>query len=59
VQDSAARGHKGFQPWSGGLPGPSHIRGDFLPNRSEIDDAVKKSKDIIQRYKQSCSCQQN
>ena len=61
VQDSAARGHKGFQPWSGGatplhIPSARHINGDWNPSRAEKAAAVQKSKGIIQRFKQSCSC---
>jgi RHS repeat-associated protein len=60
VQDSAARGHKGFQPWSGGVggvPGPAHINGDFLPTNAERHDAINKSKDIIKRYRTQCKCE--
>jgi RHS repeat-associated protein len=57
AQDSAASGHRGFQPWSGGIPSPSHIRGDILPSQRSYADAIKKSKEILDRYRQACSCE--
>lgn len=56
VQDSAASGHRGFQPWAGGIPGPHHLRGDLLPSSSSLDLAIKKSKDVIDRYNERCGC---
>ena len=56
VQDSAAGGHKGFQPWSGGLPSASHMNRDFFPKPQEWDDAKQKSKDLMERYKRRCGC---
>jgi RHS repeat-associated protein len=60
VQDSAARGHKGFQPWYGGstplhIPSLSHINGDWNPSAAEKTEAVQKSRGIIQRFKKSCN----
>lgn len=56
VQDSAAAGHRGFQPWFGGVPDPAHIRGDVLPSKRSLDGAIEKSKEVIRRYKASCPC---
>jgi hypothetical protein len=56
VQDSAARGHKGFQCWAGGLPTRKHAAGDFFPTVAEWNDAVQKSKDLLARYKEVCPC---
>ncbi|WP_082552064.1 Ig-like domain-containing protein [Massilia sp. Root351] len=56
VQDSAASGHRGFQPWAGGIPSPRHLRGDVLPSLSSLDLAIKKSKDVIDRYNERCGC---
>jgi len=56
VQDSAASGHKGFQPWTGGLPGPRHIKGDFLPSQASYTEAIQKSRDVIDRYNKTCGC---
>jgi RHS repeat-associated protein len=60
VQDSAARGHQGFQPWNGGatplhVPSLSHINGDWNPSAAEKAEAVQKSKTIIQRFKETCA----
>jgi hypothetical protein len=56
VQDSAARGHKGFQPWFGGVPSKEHVAGDADPTPDEVTDAVEKSKNVLQRYKEKCTC---
>jgi RHS repeat-associated protein len=57
LQDSFAAGHKNFQPWAGGLPTPSHLRGDVLPSPTTLNKAVVASKALILRYKQICECQ--
>ncbi len=56
VQDSAARGHKGFQSWSGGVPSGSHTQSDFFPSANEWQEALQKSRDVVQRIKERCSC---
>jgi RHS repeat-associated protein len=56
VQDSTAAGHRGFQPWSGGVPGLAHLRGDVVPSKRSLDSAIEKSKEIIDRYKSTCPC---
>jgi len=56
VQDSAAAGHRGFQAWSGGIPGPRHLRGDIMPSKRSWDEAVSKSKAVLAQSK-VCGCQ--
>jgi len=56
VQDSAADGHKGFQPWSGGLPSRSHAKADFFPSKESWAEGVQKTKDLIGRHKEKCGC---
>jgi len=60
VQDMFPRGHMGFQPWDGGMfggvPGPAHVMGDVLPSRSTYDKAIKKSREILDKYKMNCPC---
>ena len=56
AQDSAASGHKDFQPWYGGMPSRSHLKGDFFPNGAEWSDAVQKSREVIDRYETRCQC---
>ena len=56
VQDSAASGHKGFQKWNGGMPSASHLHGDFLPGDGEWQDAVQKTKQLMDRFKRRCGC---
>jgi hypothetical protein len=63
AQDSAAGGHKGFQPWDGGsgplhLPSRSHIQADTFPSAAELADAVEKSREVLKRYKEKCQCNQ-
>jgi RHS repeat-associated protein len=57
VQDSYARGHGGFQPWSGGLPKPSHVYHDAYPSRSERTGAVNASAGLIRKYNTNCQNQ--
>lgn len=56
VQDSAASGHKDFPQWFGGLPSASHLKGDFVPEDAEWQDAVQKTKQLMDRYKRRCGC---
>lgn len=58
VQDSAARGHKGFQPYSGLLSLPlEHLLGDAFPTNAEYQEGVTKSVEVLNRYKKRCpSC---
>jgi RHS repeat-associated protein len=61
AQDSAARGHTGFQPWNGGstplhIPSASHIEGDANPNSAEKAQAVQNSIAILARYRKTCGC---
>jgi RHS repeat-associated protein len=59
VQDTSPAGHRGFQAWSGGfggVPSPAHLRGDVLPSKRTLDDAIGKSREVLQRYKASCPC---
>lgn len=56
AEDSAARGHKGFQPWSGGIPSASHLEGDLLPTAAETAEAVANARAILKRYKEHCPC---
>ena len=56
VQDSVAAGHRGFQPWSGGIPGPRHLRGDIMPSKKSWRAAVDLSKSILAQSK-ICGCQ--
>jgi len=57
VQDSAAGGHKGFQPWSGGLPSRSHARDDWTPSPESIADAINKATELLKQYGGACGCQ--
>jgi hypothetical protein len=54
IQDSFARGHAGFQPWTGGLPSASHALGDAYPSKAERDGAIKASVDLIRRFGKEC-----
>ncbi|MBT9513455.1 MAG: hypothetical protein IV104_14045 [Acidovorax sp.] len=56
LQDSFAAGHRDFQPWAGGVPGPEHLRGDVLPSQITLKKAVSASKALIEKYKQICEC---
>ena len=49
VQDSYARGHKGFQPWSGGLPSMSHVYHDAYPSRGERSSTINASVDLMKK----------
>jgi RHS repeat-associated protein len=57
LQDSYARGHAGFQPWSGGLPTPAHAYHDAYPSRNERAGAVGASADLIRKYRAKCQNQ--
>jgi hypothetical protein len=57
TQDSFARGHAGFQPWSGGLVSLSHFYHDAYPSDAERADAVAASAALIRKYKQGCKSQ--
>lgn len=57
VQDSYARGHAGFQPWSGGMPSASHVRADSYPSKGEREGAIKASVDLIRRFGKDCKDQ--
>ena len=54
TQDSFAGGHSGFQPWSGGIPSPSHVWQDSWPTSEQSNDAVQASADLIRDYEQGC-----
>jgi RHS repeat-associated protein len=54
VQDSYARGHANFQPWSGGLPSVSHAHADGYPSRSEREGAINASVELIRRHGKEC-----
>jgi RHS repeat-associated protein len=56
VQDSAAAGHKGFQPWTGGLPSFEHFDGDANPSAASVAEAIQKSRDILNRFPE-CGCE--
>ncbi len=57
LQDSYARGHAGFQPWSGGLPQPSHAFHDAWPSTGERTGAVHASAGLIRKYNATCRSQ--
>jgi RHS repeat-associated protein len=57
AEDSAARGHRGFQPWFGGLPSFKHFEGDFKPTQAEIAAGVANAQAVLSRYKAKCACQ--
>ena len=59
-QDSFAAGHRGFQPWSGGLPSMSHAHHDGYPSKAERAGAVKASVDTLRKFDKDCkfSCPQ-
>jgi hypothetical protein len=58
VQDSAAAGHKGFQPWDGGpLPSFGYFLRDMIhPGDAEWEDAKDKSRQLLERFKRKCPC---
>lgn len=57
VQDRFASGHRGFQPWAGGIPGPRHIRGDILPSQGSLAAAVEASKRLLSEFEAKCKCE--
>jgi hypothetical protein len=59
IQDSAAEGHKGFQPWSGGLPGWDHFLDDYLPSDQSLAEAIKLTRDALTRFGGTCGCKKN
>ena len=56
VQDSAARGHNGFQSWAGGMPSVSHVNGDAFPTHAEQNAAVQRSREVLDRFHAKCEC---
>lgn len=56
AQDTAARGHRGFQAWAGGTPSLQHVRGDLAPSEAEVDDARSRTRQVIERYRRACGC---
>ena len=56
IQDSAAEGHKGFQPWSGGIPSLGHIWDDFVPSQQSLAEAIQKTRDALNRFGGACGC---
>jgi hypothetical protein len=56
AQDSTARGHIGFQEWSGGAPSREHFRGDINPTAEEIVLARQRSQEVLERYSKACGC---
>ncbi|WP_082541871.1 MULTISPECIES: hypothetical protein [unclassified Rhizobacter] len=57
IQDSYARGHAGFQPWSGGVPSVSHAYADAYPSKSERDGAIRAAVELIRRHQKDCKDQ--
>lgn len=55
IQDTAAQGHRGFQKYTGSV-GPSHVLHDNNPSRSEYLEALNKSKNLISKFNELCSC---
>ncbi|SEL82216.1 RHS repeat-associated core domain-containing protein [Variovorax sp. YR750] len=56
AQDAAARRHKNWQIWGGGIPSREHINGDANPTDAEQADAIARSKEIIRCLQASCPC---
>jgi RHS repeat-associated protein len=61
VQDSASASHAGMI-WDGGftryhIPTLSHVIQDTWPTPYEREDAIEKSKAIMKRYREKCSCE--
>jgi RHS repeat-associated protein len=61
AQDSAAKGHREFHSWDGGrtglhIPSLSHIAADTFPSPAALEDAIEKSKKLIEQFKSQCSC---
>ena len=54
IQDSYARGHAGFQPWTGGLPSLAHAFHDAYPSQQEYNGAVDASANAIRTYETKC-----
>lgn len=57
IQDSYARGHAGFQPWSGGVPSVSHAYADAYPSKNERDGAIRATVELIRRHQKDCKDQ--
>lgn len=57
LQDSYARGHKNFHPYSGlsGLP-PSHPIQDSTPDRYERHAVPRATADLIKKWRTKCGC---
>ena len=56
IQDSAAEGHKGFQPWSGGLPSWDHFLDDYWASQQSLAEAIQKTRDALNRIGGTCGC---
>lgn len=56
IQDSAAEGHRGFQPWPGGIPSLDHIRDDIWPSQQSLAEAIQKTRDALNRFGGACGC---
>jgi uncharacterized protein RhaS with RHS repeats len=56
TQDQYAGGHRGCQPWFGGLPSLRHLRYDFFPAPAEIAFAEAASRTLIEDFMKRCPC---
>lgn len=56
TQDSFAAGHRGFQPWSGGIPSASHAVNDGYPTEYVRQSAINASAEMIRNFEQQCRC---
>ena len=60
VEDSAAEGHQGFQPWDGGtygVPSWTHLMADWFPSDASVANAVEQAQYVLFQYEKTCPCQ--
>jgi RHS repeat-associated protein len=56
AQDTYAEGHRGCQPWYGGLPGAKHLWYDFFPDSADVALAEAASRNLIDEFMKRCPC---
>lgn len=56
IQDSAAAGHRDFHVYNGSV-GVGHVLNDANPTAEAFMEALVKSRNLIDRYREQCGCQ--
>jgi RHS repeat-associated protein len=57
-QDKYPDGHRGYQPYSGGMVSLEHIWGDTAgASGGPLDDAYHATRDTLRRFKEMCPCE--